>query len=102
MSGMQQHPLKIELDKASQFINEVHQLYNLYFQGVERLPPHKKRVELDQKIASLRSEVFKKSNAALTFALRQLDARYQSMHNRWDKTMAEIESGVFRIPPRRK
>ena len=101
MSGMQ-HPLKIELDKMNQLINEVHQLYNLYFQGIERLPPHKKRQDLETKMTWIRSEVVKKSNAALTFGLRQLEARFQSMHNRWDKTMAEIESGKVRIPPRNK
>jgi predicted nuclease with TOPRIM domain len=101
MTDMQQ-PLKIELDKVNQLINEVHQLYNLYFQGAERLPPHNKRKDLELKMHWVRAEVFKKSNAALTFALRQLEARYQSMHNRWDKTMSEIESGKFRIPPRKK
>ena len=101
MAGLQ-HPLKRDIDKVSQLINEVHQLYNLYFQGIEKLPPHKKRKELEETITWLRAEVVKKSNAGLTFALRQVDSRLQIIRTRWDKTMAAIEAGTFRIPPKRK
>ena len=97
-----QHPLKRDIEKASQLINEVHQLYNLYFQGIEKFPPHKKCKELDDSITWLRSEVGKKSNAGLTFALRQVDSRYLLFRGRWDKTVAAVEAGTFRIPPKRK
>lgn len=97
-----QHPLKREIDKTAAMINEVHQLYNLYFQGVEKNQPHKRRQELDDSIVKLRTSVVQKGNAGLSFMLRQVDARYQMMKNRWDKTLAEIEAGTFRIPPKRK
>lgn len=97
-----QHPLKRDIDATGRLINELHQLYNLYFQGNEKFPPHQKRKELDDKIAWLRAEVAKKTSASLSFALRQVDARYQMLRTRWDKTLAEIEAGTFRIPPRRR
>lgn len=83
-------------------LNELHQLYNLYFQGVERQQPHLKRKTVDEKLEWLRQEVVKKNNAALNFQIRQVEARYQMFRNRWDKTLAEIEAGTFRIPVQRK
>lgn len=93
-----QHPLKIEIDKAARLINELHKNYQAYFLGDERQPPLPKRKQLDDLIVRLRGEVTRANQSSMSFLFKQIDARYQLYKNKWDKKMAEIENGTYRIP----
>lgn len=93
-----QHPLKIECDKAANLINELHKNYQAYFMGEERQPPLPKRKQLDELIVRLRAQVQAANQSAVKFMYKQIEARYAMYKNKWDKKMAEIENGTYRIP----
>lgn len=97
-----QHPLKKEIDQCAAKANKLDHLYKLYFGGIEKYSPQAERKELDGTIQRLRGDVSRSSNAGVIFAFRQLEARFQMLKKRWDKTLSEIEAGTFRIPPKRK
>lgn len=100
-----QHPLKMDIEKLGRMVNELHQAYNLYFQGFEKNAPLAKRKDLDTLVTRLRSEVVKANQSSVSFLFRQNESRFQILKNKWDKRMAEIENGTYRIPvktPQRK
>ena len=91
-------PLKIEMDQILRQINDMHQAYNLYFQGFDKDPPRVKRTDLNAKMQDIRGKIQAKPVASLSFQFQQLDSRFNLYRNRWDKKLSEIENGAYIIP----
>jgi hypothetical protein len=87
---------KIEelIHRAEPLIEQVNNLYAMFTSGVERLPPHEKRKQLEQLMATLQSMA--KPNTTYSFRVSTLNTRYVTMRDRWDKLVRDVESGKIK------
>src|SRR5512139_2930162 len=75
-------------------LEELKVKYEMYFLGVERLEPVKKRDELKRDIARLKSAFTR--NTGLRFRIQSLHARYLSYERMWLRAAREREEGTYR------
>jgi len=75
-------------------IDQVQNLYQMFFAGVERLPPKEKQAQIEKSIANLQGNL--SQTPATKFRFNTLQARYVSYKERWDKAMHGIESGKMK------
>ena len=75
-------------------LEELKVKYEMYFLGVERLEPGKKREELKRDIARLKSAFTR--NTGLRFRIQSLHARYLSYERMWARAAREREEGTYR------
>ncbi len=75
-------------------LEELKVKYEMYFLGVERLEPGKKRDELKRDIARLKSAFTR--NTGLRFRIQSLHARYLSYERMWTRATREREEGTYR------
>ncbi len=75
-------------------LEELKVKYDMYFLGVERLEPGKKRDELKRDIARLKSAFTR--NTGLRFRIQSLHARYLSYERMWLRAAREREEGTSR------
>lgn len=83
-----------ELSDLEVKLERLRALYDLHFQGIERLPPTVPRKEVDRKIYMLRKELPR--NAATRFRFQQLVQRYTVYTTLWSRTARQIEEGTYR------
>lgn len=77
------------LDRIPPLIEQVNQLYNMYFSGAEKRPPVERRQYLDQCIAQLGA--FPKPTQAAQFRATTLLQTYQTHKDRWDRLLKQRE-----------
>lgn len=75
-------------------LEELKVKYDMYFLGVERFEPGKKREELKRDIARLKSAFTR--NTGLRFRIQSLHARYLSYERMWLRATREREEGTSR------
>jgi hypothetical protein len=80
--------------RAETLIEQINNLYQMFFAGVERLPPIEKRKQLEQVMQSLARAG--KSSAANQFRISSIQSRFTSYLERWDKLLRDLESGKKR------
>ena len=68
-------------------IDELHQEYNKFFMGLEKVPPAQQRQNLERLHNKLKTEVAKQNNGALKFQFQSVSARFMTYRNLWDKQM---------------
>jgi hypothetical protein len=91
--------VEINPEKVSALIHEVevlieqlHHLYNLYFQRVEKRAPIEKRSLLDHQIKLLQNAL--KASPSLRFRANTVLSSYLSYKDRWDRKMKEMDSNL--------
>ncbi|HEU4384914.1 MAG TPA: MXAN_5187 C-terminal domain-containing protein [Anaeromyxobacteraceae bacterium] len=75
-------------------LEELRAKYEMYFLGVDRLEPARKRDELKRDIARLKSAFTR--NTGLRFRIQSLHARYLSYERMWVRAAREREEGTYR------
>ncbi|MBL7715626.1 MAG: hypothetical protein JNL01_09175 [Bdellovibrionales bacterium] len=82
------------LEQVPQVIEQVNNLYQQFFSGVERVPPTERRKQLDQMALSI--QMTPKVNAGLQFKANTVYQAYQSAKDRWDRMLKDLESGKLK------
>ena len=80
------------LDRIPPMIEQLNNLYNMYFSGAERLPPIERRSLLDAAVLQLTN--LPKPTPALTFRATNLIQTYNTNRDRWDRKLRELETGT--------
>lgn len=75
-------------------IEELKVKYEMYFLGVERLEPARRRDDLKRDIARLKTAFTR--NTGLRFRIQSLHARYLSYERMWLRAAREREEGTYR------
>jgi ribosomal protein L29 len=75
-------------------LEELKVKYEMYFLGVERLEPARRRDELKRDIARLKTAFTR--NTGLRFRIQSLHARYLSYERMWLRAAREREEGTYR------
>ena len=94
ISGASSEKVDELLLRADPIIDQVHGLYNQYLAGVESRPPIERRKQLDQLMASLL--LMHKPTAGLQFRFQTVQSKYATYRDRWDRLMADLESGKLK------
>lgn len=82
------------LDEMERKIERLRSLYESFFLGVDRRPPHVPRQELNRLM--LETQQVSIRNAALRFRFQSLSQRWTLLTTYWNRTLREIESGTYR------
>jgi len=75
-------------------LEEIKVKYEMYFLGVERMEPARRREDLKRNIARLKSAFTR--NAGLRFRIQALHARYLAYERLWLRSAREKEDGTYR------
>lgn len=68
--------------------------YELWIQGMERVPPVRQRDRLERQLRQLRRE--QPNNTAMRFKFQTVFARWTSLSTYWARVTRQIEEGTFR------
>ncbi|HTL11410.1 MAG TPA: hypothetical protein VL588_02915 [Bdellovibrionota bacterium] len=82
------------IDRAVPLIEQLNNLYNMFFAGAEKRPPIERRKVLDQVIDTLTK--IGKNTAAQRFKYQGVYQQYVTYRDRWDKKLKELEEGKIR------
>jgi len=80
------------LDRIPPMIEQLNNLYNMFFSGAERLPPVERRSLLDAAVIQLTN--LPKPTPALVFRATNLLQTYNTNRDRWDRKLRELETGT--------
>ena len=86
--------IKETLDLLRQFIQLTKTEYDMYFMGINKVPPNDKERELKRMFRELQDTGI--NNTALRFRLKTLRSRYNSLRMFWLRTCKQIEDGTYR------
>ena len=67
-------------------------LYQQYFMGIEKIPPHVLKKEVDRTIWRLRR--IRLQNTQARFKFQQIIQRYNTYNQYWQRILREIEKGM--------
>lgn len=89
---------KIEelLARAEPLVDQVDNLYGQFIRGMERRPPLERRQTLDQLMATL--SLMGKTSSSLQFRYNNLNAKYVTQRDKWEKWIRDLESGKLKRP----
>ncbi|MCP4868183.1 MAG: hypothetical protein GY898_05645 [Proteobacteria bacterium] len=86
--------VKQTLELLAQFIQITKNEYDMYFMGIQRMPPTDKEREVKRILRELTDGYI--TNTAQRFQLRVLRARYNTLKVLWHRTVKEIENGTYK------
>ncbi|MES1157668.1 MAG: hypothetical protein ABUL67_01085 [Haliangium ochraceum] len=86
--------ISARLDEMERKIERLRSLYESFFLGVERRPPHVPRQELNRLM--LETQQISIRNAALRFRFQTLSQRWTLLATYWNRTLREMEAGTYR------
>lgn len=99
-------PRSMDLKEAQQLVEDLEpkierlkSLYQQYFMGIEKIPPHVLRKDVERSIFRMRRS--KLQNTRLRFKFQQLVQRYNTYDQYWSRIMRQIEKGTFKRDLRR-
>ncbi len=75
-------------------LDQLKALFDQYFQGMERLPPTRKRESLERALKELRRD--QPRNTAARFRFQTLWQRWVTMTTHWDRICRQIEEGTYK------
>ena len=78
------------LERIEPLLEQVHQLYNQFFSGIEKRPPLERRKQLDQTMEMIL--LMNKPTASLQFKCTTIRTRYVSFAEQWDRRIRQLES----------
>lgn len=82
-----------ELEEFESRLERLRALYEQYFLGMERIPPHVARKDVDRRAWRLKR--VKLRNTAKRFKLNTLMQRYNTLQQYWMKVCRQIENGSY-------
>lgn len=86
--------LDMLLDDLETRVERLRSLYEQYFMGIEKIPPHIVQKDVDRRLYALRREQIR--NTARRFKLQTIIQRYNTFQQYWMRIMREIENGTYR------
>lgn len=91
---MEANELDILLEDLETRVERLRSLYEQYFLGIEKIPPHVAQKDVDRRLYSLRRQQIR--NTARRFKLQTIIQRYNTFQQYWMRIMREIENGTYR------
>jgi len=82
-----------EVDDLEQSIERLRALYDLYFQGIERLEPIQARKNVFRRVIKINPAAV--ANTGLRFRLRNLIQRFSVYQAYWNRIAMQIEAGTY-------
>lgn len=82
------------LDQADEDLTNLQVLYEKYFLGIDRKPPDAERKRVSTLLRELRTSPTR--NTSLKFRIGTLFAKLLSYERMWDRTLREMEDGIYR------
>jgi len=78
-------------------VDRLRALYEMYFRGIEKIPPNILKKKVEREIRHLRKNQVR--NTALRFRLQMLVQRYTTYLTYWQRILRGLEMGEFRRAP---
>jgi hypothetical protein len=82
------------LDDLEPRIERLKSLYQQYFMGIEKIPPHVLRKDVERSLWRLRRQ--RLQTTRLRFKFQQIVQRYNTYQQHWARIMRDIERGTFK------
>ncbi len=82
------------LQRAEPMIEQLNNLYAMFFSGVEARAPIERRKNLDQLMYTL--QLTAKPTSAMQFRYNTLYNHFMVMRDKWDRMMKDLENGKIR------
>lgn len=82
-----------EVEDLERRMERTRALYDMYFQGLERVEPVQARKQLYRMVVNANPSLI--NNTALRFRLRSLVQRFNVLQSYWNRTQMQIERGTF-------
>jgi hypothetical protein len=79
------------LAKCETMMEQITNLYGMWIQGMERLPPNVQRGHLNDLI--LKIQAAPKPTANLRFRVGEFHNRFSTYKDKWDRILKDVESG---------
>lgn len=96
----------MDLKEAQQLVDDLEpkierlkSLYQQYFMGIEKIPPHVLRKDVERTIFRMRRS--KLQNTRIRFKFQQLVQRYNTYDQYWGRILRQIEKGTYKRDLRR-
>ncbi len=86
--------VQLALEELEPKLDRLRALYEQYFLGFERIPPHVLRKEVDRTFWRLRKQ--RVNHTRTRYKLNQVLQRYQTYKQYWQRTLRAIERGTYR------
>lgn len=86
--------LDILLEELETRVERLRALYEQYFLGIEKIPPHVAQKDVDRRLYTLRREQIR--NTAKRFKLQTIIQRYNTFQQYWMRIMREIDNGTYK------
>lgn len=77
-------------------LEELRLAFDLYFQGMERMPPTDQRAKWAATARRFKEETRLVKNTGVKFRMNNLWARYQTLDTLWSRILREIEEGTYK------
>jgi hypothetical protein len=91
---MAESDLQVKVRELTKGLDDLRLAHDLYFQGIERVPPDDQREKYKSDLRKAREEPNR--NTALKFKLNQLWSKYQTYERLWLRVLREIEEGTYK------
>ena len=78
------------IERGTPMLEQLNNLYNMYFGGAEKRAPIERRQQLDQIAQTV--QLMSKPTPTLQFRANTFLSSYQSFTDRWDRLLKELEN----------
>ena len=85
--------VRFELDTLEEQLESLRIHYEQFFTGLIPLAPDKQHAEVKRRIRKLLKAPFR--NSEMSFRLRTLEGRYNTLHSYWQRVQREREDGTY-------
>ena len=82
------------IERAGPMIDQLNNLYNMFFAGAEKLPPIERRKQLDGLINAL--TLMPKATGNQRFRFTTVQNQYITFRDKWDKQIKDLEAGKLK------
>jgi hypothetical protein len=79
------------LSKCEVMMEQITNLYGMWIQGMERMPPNERRRHLEDML--LKIQAAPKPSANLRFRVSEFLNKYSTYKDKWDRILKDVESG---------
>jgi len=83
------------LTKCEVMMEQITNLYGMWIQGMERMPPNERRRHLDDLI--LKIQAAPKPTANLRFRVTEFQNKYSTYKDKWERILKDVESGKITV-----
>jgi hypothetical protein len=83
------------LTKCEVMMEQITNLYGMWIQGMERMPPKVQRSHLEDLI--LKIQAAPKPTANLRFRVAEFHTKYSTFRDKWERILKDVESGKITV-----